>query len=156
MAHVHELIDFTVSVFVVYKDKVLVRKHEKYHTWLAVGGHIELNEEANAAALREVKEEVGLDVKLIPPPHWHDFPKIKRSETYTELIPPFLLNIHNIDDVHQHHDMFFVAVSESDEVVPENKDDEWLWLTKEELQMHPEISGRIKNYALTALNAVNS
>ena len=55
MAHVHELIDFTVSVFVVYKDKVLVRKHEKYHTWLAVGGHIELNEEANAAALREVK-----------------------------------------------------------------------------------------------------
>jgi ADP-ribose pyrophosphatase YjhB (NUDIX family) len=64
MSHIHEKIDFTVGVFVVYKDKVLLRKHDKYNLWLCVGGHIELDEDPNEAALREVKEEVGLDVTL--------------------------------------------------------------------------------------------
>ena len=109
MAHIHEKIDFTVSVFIVYKQKVLIRLHEKYPKWLAVGGHIELGEDANTAALREVKEEVGLDVVLIPPPHWNSLKHIHKSSTYTELIPPFLLNIHNITEEHQHHDLFFCS-----------------------------------------------
>jgi len=44
MPHIHEKIDFTADVFVVYKDKVLIRKHDKYDKWLAAGGHIELDE----------------------------------------------------------------------------------------------------------------
>jgi 8-oxo-dGTP pyrophosphatase MutT (NUDIX family) len=59
MAHIHEKIDFTVDVFVVYRNKVLLRMHEKYHQWLAVGGHVELDEDPNQAALREVLEELG-------------------------------------------------------------------------------------------------
>ncbi|MDP2642022.1 MAG: NUDIX domain-containing protein, partial [bacterium] len=64
MPHIHEKIDFTVEVFIVYKDKVLIRKHDKYDKWLAVGGHIELEEDPNQAAVSEEKEEVGLDIKL--------------------------------------------------------------------------------------------
>ena len=59
MAHIHEKIYFTVEVFVVYGNKVLLRKHDKYGIWLSVGGHIELDEDPNQAALREVREEVG-------------------------------------------------------------------------------------------------
>ncbi len=64
MPHIHDKIDFTVEVFIVYKDTVLLRKHNKYRYWLSVSGHIELNEDPNHAALREVKEEVGLDIIL--------------------------------------------------------------------------------------------
>ena len=56
MAHIHEKIDFTASVYIVFENKVLLRLHDKYNLWLGVGGHIELDEDANAALLREVKE----------------------------------------------------------------------------------------------------
>ena len=55
MPHIHEKIDFAVEVFVVHKNKVLLRKHDKYKTWLGVGGHIELDEDPNQVAIREVK-----------------------------------------------------------------------------------------------------
>ena len=61
MAHIHTepgQIDFVVNVYVVYKNKVLLRFHEKYFLWLSVGGHVELNETPEVAAVREVKEEV--------------------------------------------------------------------------------------------------
>ena len=64
MSHIHEKIDFTVEVFVVHKNRVLLRLHDKYKFWLSVGGHIELDEDPNQTALREVMEEVGLKVEL--------------------------------------------------------------------------------------------
>ena len=64
MPHIHEKIDFTVEVFIVHKDKVLLRMHDKYHLWLSVGGHIELDEDPVQGIIREVKEEVGLDIKI--------------------------------------------------------------------------------------------
>lgn len=155
MPHIHEKIDFTVSVYVVFEDKVLLRLHEKYHCWFPVGGHIELDEDANAAALREVKEEVGLEVELIAPPHAQPLPN---SDTggYRELIPPHFLNIHAINETHQHHDFTYFAKSISDDVKPENNDDQWLWLTRDELLAHADIEERIKSYALAALEAAGT
>ena len=60
MPHIHKKIDFTVEVFVVYKDKVLLRMHDKHHIWLSVGGHIELGEDPVEAAKREVKRKLSL------------------------------------------------------------------------------------------------
>ena len=54
MPHIHDNIDFTAEVFVVYKGRVLLRKHDKYKMWLSVGGHIEPDEDPNQAAVREV------------------------------------------------------------------------------------------------------
>lgn len=54
MPHIHEKIDFTVQAFVVHKNKVLLRKHDKHGVWVGVGGHIELDENPNEAILREV------------------------------------------------------------------------------------------------------
>lgn len=66
MPHIHEKIDMVVDVFIVHNGRVLLRKHDKYHTWLGPGGHIELDEDPNEAALREMQEEAGLGVRLIP------------------------------------------------------------------------------------------
>ena len=64
MPHIHEKIDFTSEVFIVYQDKVLLRIHDKYGRWLSIGGHIELDEDPVQAAIREAKEEVGLDIEI--------------------------------------------------------------------------------------------
>ena len=52
MAHIHEKIDFTVAIFVVHDSKILLIHHRKLDKWLSLGGHIELDEDPEIAALR--------------------------------------------------------------------------------------------------------
>ena len=56
MAHIHEKIDFTVAIFVVHDEKILLIHHRKLDKWLPLGGHIELDEDPEQAALREARE----------------------------------------------------------------------------------------------------
>lgn len=130
MSHIHEKIDFVVDVFIVHENKVLLRMHEKYHKWLAVGGHIELDEDPIQAALREVKEEVGLHVRL-----WEGNRRYSSGdEPHGHLAPPVALNRHHVSPTHEHISLAYFAESDTDRVVPEHPDDQWKWFTKEELQ----------------------
>ena len=45
MAHIHEKIDFTVSIFVVQDGKILLIHHRNLNKWLPLGGHVELDED---------------------------------------------------------------------------------------------------------------
>ena len=58
--------DFTVATFVVAGDRVLLLFHRKLQMWLPPGGHIEPNELPDEAAVREVLEEAGIAVRLLP------------------------------------------------------------------------------------------
>ena len=107
MPHIHEKVDFCVEVFIVHNNKVLLRMHDKYHIWLSIGGHIELHEDPNQAALREVQEEVGLNVQLAD----DLLPKIKGDTAYKELIPPKFMNRHRINDTHEHVALVYFARS---------------------------------------------
>lgn len=151
MPHIHEKIDFTVEVFIVHKDRVLLRMHDKYKIWLSVGGHIELDEEPNQAAVREVREEVGLDVKLVDTLKTID---IDQAD-HTELIPPTFLNVHKINDAHKHVGLVYFATTDSTEVKPEKPDDKWKWVTKEELQKM-DLRPHVKLYAERALRELAS
>lgn len=150
MAHIHEKIDFTAEVFIVYQDKVLLRQHDKYKKWLSVGGHIELDEDPNQAAVREVKEEVGLEVKLYTPPSFQPI----NNKGYKELIPPEFMNIHRINDTHQHISLVYFATTETDQLVlsEDEKSDGCKWFLEEELD-DPQygIEEVIQKYARTAL-----
>lgn len=130
MSHINDKIDFTVEVYIVSNNKVLLRKHEKYGIWLGVGGHIELDEDPNQAAVRECKEEVDLDIELFD----GDMKFRKNEEDFVELIPPSFLNRHQINETHEHIALIYLVYSKSDAVVPENDDDEWHWLILEELE----------------------
>ncbi len=103
MAHIHEKIDFTVAIFVVHDAKILLIHHRKLNKWLPLGGHIELDEDPEQAALREAKEESGFDVELLgerPP----------TSEPGTRaLIAPRFLDIHRISDTHEHIGLIYWA-----------------------------------------------
>ena len=55
----------TATVYIVNNGKVLLHMHKKYNTWFPVGGHLEPNELPHEAAIREAKEEAGIDITLV-------------------------------------------------------------------------------------------
>ena len=152
MPHLHEKIDFTVETFVVHENTVLLRKHDKYKIWLSIGGHIELDEDPNQAAVREVKEEVGLDVVLAG-----ESTRSEKKDGYTELIPPRFLNRHRINEAHEHVTFVYFARAKSDVTSQGDGEvnEEMRWFTKEELN-DPSFGIRenIKQYAEEALKVL--
>jgi ADP-ribose pyrophosphatase YjhB (NUDIX family) len=174
MPHIHEQIDFTVEVFIVYKHTVLLRKHDKLGIWLSVGGHIELDEDPNQAAIREVKEEVDLDIELDNSlqiyhpenPNYKQSLSSRNSQVDTqgfmledrELIPPYFINRHTITETHEHVTFVYFAKTNSPEIVqPENeKSEELKWFTKEELETSTDIKENIKFYALKSLEKLSA
>ncbi|HAQ02481.1 TPA: NUDIX hydrolase [Candidatus Nomurabacteria bacterium] len=153
MPHINEKIDFCVEVFIVYKNKVLLRIHDKLGFWLSVGGHIELDEDPIEAAIREVKEEVGLDIEIIGesngPLNGDD-----KNRNYKYLIPPRYLGRHPVNDKHEHVVFVYFAKSKTDliseSILEHEKGVEMKWMTSDDLNKI-EIIPNVKFYALEAL-----
>jgi 8-oxo-dGTP pyrophosphatase MutT (NUDIX family) len=152
--HVHDKpgqVDYTVEVFVVHGDRVLLRLHDKFGIWLSVGGHVELHEDPPQAAVREVREEVGLEVAL-------DDSHMLYRETksgYVELPPPVFMCRVAMSETHDHVTMTYFALATTDAVVPsaDDRSDAWRWVTRVELA-DPALglSDSIRFYAETALD----
>ena len=154
MAHIHEKIDFTVAIFVVHDGRVLVIHHRKLDKWLPLGGHIELDEDPERAALREAKEESGLDVELLgerPP---------TTSPGTRALIAPRFLDIHRISGTHEHIGMIYWARPKSGGAAPVAKlaaaeHHDIRWCSAAELdKLEPPMSGAVKWYCHTALREI--
>lgn len=104
---------FTATTFVVHEDKTLLHLHRSLKMWLPPGGHIDRDELPHIAAIREVKEETGLDVSLV-----HDEPTI-HSDNAQEIPGPRHLLLENINPFHQHIDMIYFAKATSFEATPD-------------------------------------
>src|SRR5688500_1888351 len=132
MPHVHDQIDFTVEVFCVHGGRVLLRRHDKFGIWLGVGGHVELDEDPNAAAHREVREEVGLEIELIGETH---VPVDPRSVDYHQLVPPAFLHRDRVAASHEHVTLTYFARALDNRVIASGHDvsDDWRWIGREDL-----------------------
>ncbi len=53
-----------VNVAVIHENKILLTKREDFETWILPSGGVEDGESIAQAAIRETKEETGLDVEL--------------------------------------------------------------------------------------------
>src|ERR1700741_4916977 len=150
MAHIHYAIDFTVAIFVVKDGKVLLIHHRKLGKWLPLGGHIELDEEPEIAALREAKEESGLDVELLG-----ERPPTTEPGTRA-LIAPRFLDIHRITESHEHIGMIYWARPKTG--LLSLAADEHLdirWCSASELdELQPAMSGAVKWYCRKALEEI--
>lgn len=149
--------DLTVDVFVVHEDRVLLRVHDKLGVWLTPGGHIERNESPNEAALREVWEEVGLRVQLVPPP---GFVPLAGEATGDgrDLIPPRYLNEHTISRTHRHVTLIFFArpipgsAIEVEARLEDDRSESWHWWSADELQAADcPVPSVVRAHALAAL-----
>ncbi len=150
MAHIHEKIDFTVALFVVDSGKVLLVLHRKLKRWLPLGGHIELDEDPEMAALREGKEECGYDLQLLG-----DRPPTTEPGTRA-LIAPRFLDIHRISDTHEHIGMIYWARPIGGELRrAEEEHHDLRWFSPADLDLlQPPLSGAIRWYCLKALEEV--
>jgi 8-oxo-dGTP pyrophosphatase MutT (NUDIX family) len=98
--------DFTVAVFVVHEDRVLLHFHRKLDRWLPPGGHIEPNELPDDAAIREVLEETGVTCTLTGGTRMHyDEPTLP-----LQLVTPAGIQLEQIGPGHQHIDLIYFAI----------------------------------------------
>ena len=151
MAHIHDLIDFTVAIFVVQAGRVLLVHHRKLDAWLPLGGHIELDEDPEAAALREAREESGLAVELLG-----ERPPTTGPGTRA-LIAPRFLDIHRITATHQHIGLIYWARPQTGSLAlaPEEHHD-IRWCASPDLdQLQPPMSDAVKWYCRKALEEIS-
>lgn len=151
MPHIHEKIDFIVNAYIVHDSKVLLVHHKEFNKWLPVGGHVELDEDPEEAIYREVKEESGLEIKIIG-----SKPKINSPETKF-LYPPTFMNIHNISDTHKHIGLIYIATTDSSNVkLQEEESNAIKWFSESELDdSQYGLLPSIKYYAKEALRMAN-
>ena len=96
---------FTATGFVVHAGSVALHWHPKVGQWLPAGGHVEPNEDPVQAVIREVREETGLDVEVVPtgPTLDLDYPE--------QVHPPYTIMVEDIHDpvdgFHKHIDMIY-------------------------------------------------
>jgi 8-oxo-dGTP pyrophosphatase MutT (NUDIX family) len=163
MAHIHEKIDFTVAIFIVHDAKILLIHHRKLDKWLPLGGHIELDEDPEQAALREAREESGLDVELLgerPP---------TTSPGTRALIAPRFLDIHRISDTHEHIGMIYWArpvladghrsqpnSTSANPVLATAEHHDIRWCSRDDLEkLSPPMSDAVKWYCRQALAEIS-
>lgn len=143
---------FTVAVFVVYQNKTLLHWHKKLAQWFPVGGHVDPGESLCEAAIRETKEESGLEVELYQarPFPFEVFGHIKT------LVAPIHIQHEYMNDDHIHMDAMFYARAKTDELHPmEGEAVQIGWYSEEELETLP-LAIDVKAYAKEALDLLRT
>ena len=93
--------DFTATTFVVHEGRTLLLHHRTLGMWLPPGGHIDPHELPDRAALREVREESGLEVELLDQ---------GRMLGHVQVLPqPCCILLEDISPGHQHIDLIYFA-----------------------------------------------
>jgi len=152
MPHIHEKIDFTVAIFVVHNEKILLIHHRQLDKWLPLGGHIELDEDPEQAALREAKEESGFEVELLG-----ERPPTTGPGTRA-LIAPRFLDIHRINATHEHIGLIYWARPKlGDLKLAAEEHHDIRWCSSDELEnLKPDMSDAVKWYCLKAIEEISA
>ena len=96
------------------------------------GGHLDPNEDPVAGALREVREETGLDVELISPTPAYGFAEP------AQLLPPVTILVEDVDyesGPHHHIDfIYFARPKEGEALRPVPEADSWTWVDASQIE----------------------
>lgn len=149
---------FTATAFVVDSQKrVLLLWHKRLQRWMPPGGHIDKNETPEDCALRECKEETGLDVEIVGDTQHVDLFEGAAFEGKM-LKKPFAMLLENIPEstergepAHLHMDFLFMArpLDEAQALQrAEAEADHLKWFSKEEVGAlnDDEIFVNVRNY----------
>lgn len=144
--------DFTASAFVVNRGRVLLIFHRKLDQWLQPGGHIEPRETPDEAAVREVREETGVGIRV----REEYVPPASRAEGSENLPLPFEVNVHEVRDDHWHVDFAYLArVAERGRPPETDEHGGQEWFTIEELDRLEGVDENTRTAAKRAIREVS-
>jgi 8-oxo-dGTP pyrophosphatase MutT (NUDIX family) len=151
---------FTATTYVVNDGAAVLHDHKRLDLWLAPGGHIDRDELPHEAALREVREETGLDATLVA--ETDDI----ESDTAQSLPKPrhFQLadvNYHDGEVGHQHIDLIFYAESDTRDIAPESDSDEaspqnWEWFSATDLLAADKVAPDVTEIGRRAIETIDA
>lgn len=150
---------FVATVYVVHDGSTALHRHDTLGMWLPPGGHLARDELPHEAALREVREELGLEVDLVAPQG--DL----SSPTARSVPEPHHVLLEDIDVVdgrvaHQHLDFVFYAEADSATLDPDDGEappDAWEWFTPADLRDRAdELEPDVVDAGLQAIRTVSS
>ncbi|MCZ6635455.1 MAG: NUDIX domain-containing protein [bacterium] len=138
--------DFTATTFIVQGDRTLLIYHKKIQDWFPPGGHIDPHELPCDAAVREVREETGLEVVLL-----QERSRLGKVEV---LARPECILLEDITPHHQHIDLiYFARVVGGVLDIAESEAEDYRWCTAWELET-PEIAEDICRLGQQAIEKV--
>ena len=150
MPHIHDKIDFVVTGFIVFENKVLLILHKKLGLWLPPGGHIELDEDPEEALIREIQEELGINIRI-----FGNKPERMSDRTKFLHVPAFL-DIHKISDGHRHIGMQYFCTTNTDKItMNEGELSDMKWFTAEEIELSTLLIPEVRFYAAEALKQLS-
>ena len=126
---------FTASVWLISKNipkKVALIHHKKFDKWVPPGGHVEKFENPVETAMREVKEETGIDIGFLE----KDVKKIDSESAFLptpEFLTQYLISERVGEPMHYHLDINYVLEIEEHELVHSSREAHDIgWFTKKE------------------------
>ena len=142
----------------MHQGRTLLHWHAKIQQWMPPGGHVDANEDPVAAALREVREETGLNVELLPTSTSYKF------DEPAQLAPPVTILVEDVvdkDGPHHHIDfIYFARPLQGEALRPIPELNSWTWVDAEQIKRgesldHANGSAPVpKDVALLALAAI--
>ncbi len=129
---------FTATTYIVNDGATALHEHGRLGIHLPPGGHIDRDELPHEAALREVREETGLEAELVADradvetPNGRSLPEPAHQMLHD-------INVHPDGSVgHQHIDHLYYAHVPSREIDPNGDDeataDRWEWYAPSDLR----------------------
>ena len=114
-----------VYIFDPTSKKFLLVNHKKLGKWIQPGGHVDPGEDMEECAIREAKEETGLDVRLVG----------KRTPRDTDYILPLGIQRDEFKpDSSIHVDFIYLAEPISQKLTINNRETDGLaWFTADEI-----------------------
>lgn len=166
MERMHRHFTATAIVMNEERNRALLLWHKRLQRWMPPGGHMDPDETPDEAALREAKEETGLDMRIIGEEQ-EDF---YRNTGYEGRIlkKPFAFFLERIppcpergEPEHEHIDFIFRAHpvdAQRDLILCAEEHDHIRWFTREEIEeldTSDEIYANVKNLLLHLLLTVS-
>lgn len=137
--------DWTATTYVIADDRTLLLFHRKLQTWLPPGGHIDPHELPHRAAVREAREETGLEVELFGPG--------ERDLGGAVVLPqPLCILLEDIAPDHQHIDLIYMARPIGGDAA-QGEGAISRWFAAAELEAEPDLLPNVREYGLIALQA---